>query len=51
MYALNIPLCLRNFFGELFEPVLVASIETASAFSIPYGNDLHIYIVFGKGRI
>jgi hypothetical protein len=31
--------------------LFVASIEAVSAFSIPYGNDVHIPSVFGKGRL
>ena len=49
--AIDFRLCLRNFFGELFQPVLVASIEAVSAFNIPCGNDVHISSVFGKGRL
>jgi O-methyltransferase involved in polyketide biosynthesis len=29
--AINFPLCLRNFFGEFFQPVLVAGIEAVPA--------------------
>ena len=48
--ATDLPLCLRNFVGKLYWPVFVASIEAVSAFSIPYGNDMHFPSMFGKGR-
>ena len=51
MNVIDFPLCLRFFFGKLFCPVFVASIEAVSAFLIPYGNDVHIPSVFGKGRL
>ena len=51
MNVIEFPICLRNFFGKIFYPVSVASIEAVSAFSIPYGNDLHLPSVFGKGRL
>ena len=51
MNVIEFPICLRNFFGKIFYPVSVASIEAVSAFSIPHGNDVHIPIVPGKGRL
>ena len=51
MNAIDFPLCLRNFFGKIFQPFFVASIEAVSAFGIPYGNDMHFPSVFGKGRL
>jgi len=51
MNVIDLPLCLRNFFGNLFLPIFAASIEAISAFRIPYGNDVHLPNVFGKGRL
>ena len=51
MNVIDFPLCLKKFFGNAFQAVFVASIEAVSAFSIPYGNDVHIPSVFGKGRL
>ena len=34
-----------------FSQLLVASIEAVSAFSVPYGNDVHLASLFGKGRL
>jgi len=48
MYVLNFPLCLREFFGKFFKPVLVVSIEADPALGVPYGNDLQFPGVFGK---
>ena len=48
MYVLNVPLCLRDFFGKLFLPIIVVSIEADSALGVPYGNDLQFPGVFGK---
>jgi hypothetical protein len=35
---LDFPLCLRIFFGKLFQPIVVVGIVAVSALSIPYGN-------------
>jgi hypothetical protein len=50
MNVIDFPLCLSSFFGKFFQPAFVASIEAISAFSNPYGNDVHFPSVFGKGR-
>jgi hypothetical protein len=48
MNTIDLP---RNVFGKIFQPVFVASTEVVSAFSIPYGNDVHIPSVSGKQRL
>ena len=59
MNVIDFPLCLSSFFGKFFQPAFVASIEAISAFSNPYGNDVHfpsivclgrgVFILFQKG--
>jgi hypothetical protein len=51
MYIIDSPLCLRNFIGKCFQPVIVVGIKAVSAFSVPFGNDVHIPSVFGKWRL
>jgi hypothetical protein len=51
MNVFDFPLCLRNFFNKLLQPVSVASIEAIFAVSVPYGNDMHIQSIIGKGRL
>ena len=41
----------QKFLWQALLASFVASIEAVSAFSIPYGNDLHLPSVFGKGRL
>jgi len=51
MNVIEFPLCLRNLFGKLFQPVVIVGIRAVPAFSVPYGNDLQLPSVFGKGRL
>jgi len=49
MYVLSFPLCLRDFFGKFFQPVIfVVSIEADPSHCVPYGNYLQFPGVFGK---
>jgi len=40
-----------NYLASSFSQFLLQALRQYSAFSIPYGNDVHIPSVFGNGRL
>ena len=53
LYAIDNPLYPWNSMASSFSQFLLQAYcaEAVSAFSIPYGNDMHFPSVFGKGRL